>query len=69
MNKLSTGEDSTLGNYKKLTVAFFGADSPAVKYLDKRIAESPNGENEEVIAHESQMLPLLLNIDIKGKLV
>ena len=62
MNKLSTGDDATLGNYKKLAVIFFGESSKAVKFLDDKIAESPNGENEEVIADEGQMLFLLTNI-------
>jgi len=59
MRKLSTGEDSTLGAHRKMAVAVFGVDSPAVKFLDKEIAESPNGEQEEVIADEGQMVMLL----------
>lgn len=59
MIKLSTGQDSTLGNYLALTKAFMGEDSEPAKFLEKKIAESPNGENEEVIADESQMLQLL----------
>ncbi len=59
MHKLSTGDDSTLGNYRKLASAIFGADSEAVKFLDKKIADSPNKENEYVIAAESQMIYLL----------
>lgn len=50
---------ATLGNYRKLASAFFGEDSKAVKFLDDKIAESPNGENEEVIADEGQMVYLL----------
>jgi hypothetical protein len=57
MKKLSTGEDSTLGNYRKLSVAFFGEDSGAVKFLDAKIAEQ--GEDEEVVADEGQMVYLL----------
>lgn len=60
MKKLSTGDDSTLGNYRKLSVAFFGEDSGAVKFLDEKIAESPNGEGEEVIADEGQMVMMLV---------
>ncbi|MBK8467644.1 MAG: hypothetical protein IPL32_17660 [Chloracidobacterium sp.] len=59
MKKLSTGDDSTLKNYRKLASMVFGADSPQVKYLDEEIAKSPNGENEEVIADEGQVLYLL----------
>ncbi len=62
MRKLSTGQDSTLGEYRKLTVALLGEDSPAVKFLDERIAESSSGEKDEVIAAESQMMYLLMNI-------
>ncbi len=62
MKKLSTGQDSTLGEYRKLTVALLGEDSPAVKFLDERIAESPDGDKDEVIAAESQMMYLLVNI-------
>lgn len=36
MRKLSTGQDSTLGNYRDLSAAFFGEDSPQVKFLDER---------------------------------
>jgi len=59
MKKLSTGMDSTLGNYRKLASAFFGADSNPVKFLDDKIKDAPNGENEEVIADEGQMVYLL----------
>lgn len=45
MRKMSTGEDSTLGAHRKMAVAVFGKDSPAVKFLDKKIAESPDGES------------------------
>jgi len=59
MQKLSTGDDATLGNYRKLATAFFGEESKAVEFLNEKIAEIPNGENEEVIAAESQMVYLL----------
>lgn len=64
MKKLSTGDDSTLGNYKKLAVAFFGAESKAVEFLDKKIEESHNGEGEEVIQDEGQMIHLLMTLSI-----
>ena len=57
--KLSTGEPATLGTYRKFAVL---CGNEAVKFIDKRIAESPNGENEEVLADESQMLYLLANL-------
>lgn len=65
-NKLSTGDDSTLGNYRKLCIAHFGAESKAVQFIDKKIAESPHGENEVVIQNESQMLWLLTHEHHKG---
>ena len=45
-----------------MAVAVFGEDSPAVKFLDKKIEEQ--GENEEVIADEGQMVYLLGQIHI-----
>ena len=59
MIKLSTGGDSTLGNYRDLATAFFGETSPQVKFLDDKIAASTKGRDEEVIAAENQMLMLL----------
>ncbi len=59
MQKLSTGHDATLGNYRKLAATFWGETSSAVKFLDTKIAESPNGENEEVLADETQMIQVL----------
>jgi hypothetical protein len=62
MRTLSTGADSTLGNYRNLAVIVFGADSPQVKFLDDKIQESPNGRHEEVISAESQMVHLLMEL-------
>lgn len=59
MTKMSTGDDATLGNYRKLAALMFGEDSKPVKFLDDKIAASPNGANEEVIADERQMVYLL----------
>lgn len=59
MKKLSTGDDSTLGNWLKLAKAAFGEDSEPVRMLENKIKESPNGEEEEVIAEEGQFLMLL----------
>ena len=66
MRKLSIGTDSTLGEYRRLTLMVFGHESAAVEYLDKLIAESKEGVNEEVIVAESQMLHLLGTIHNKG---
>lgn len=62
MKKLSTGDDATLGSHRKLAAIAFGEDSPAVKFLDKKIADSPNGANEEVVADEGQMVFMLAKI-------
>lgn len=59
MTKMSTGDDATLGNYRKMAVAVFGEDSKPVKFLDNKIVSSPDGANEEVIADERQMVYLL----------
>lgn len=63
MKKLSTGDDSTLGNYRKLCVIFFGAESPATEFIDKKIEGDPDGANGEVIADERQMVSLLSDIN------
>ncbi len=68
MQTLSTGMPSTLGSYLKLCSIFFGDDSPQVKFINDKIATSPNGVDEEVIAEESQMMFLLFNIDDANKL-
>lgn len=60
--KLSTGQDSTLGNYRALTAAIFGEESQAVAFLDSRISEAPNGADEEVIADERQMVGMIYGI-------
>ena len=49
MKILSTGQESTLGNYRELVAVFFGEQSPATKYIDDKISESPNGADEEVL--------------------
>jgi len=59
MIKLSTGEESTLKTYKKLAVIF---GEKAVDFIQKKIDESPNGEAEEVLADERQMLMLLSSL-------
>lgn len=66
MVKLSTGQNSTLGSYLRLCAVFFGNDSPQVRFIMDKIATSPNGANEEVIAEESQMMYLLVNLPPEG---
>ncbi len=62
MTKLSTGQPSTLGSYLKLCELIFGRDSAQTHFIENKIMESPNGPDEEVIAHETQMLYLLVNL-------
>ncbi len=59
MLKLSTGQDSALGTYKKLA-AIFG--DKAVDFIQKKIDTSPNGENEEVLTDERQMIYVLSSL-------
>ena len=56
MRKISTGEPSTLGTYLKIA-KFFGPE--AQKFIQTKMDGLPDGENEEVVAEESQMLQLL----------
>jgi hypothetical protein len=60
---LSTGEPSTLGVYRKMASALFGMDSKAVAFLDQKIIEQ--GEGEQVIANEGQMIQLLFQLHTK----
>lgn len=62
MKNLSTGDDSTLASYRKLAAAFLGEESKAVAFLDKKIADSPNGSAEEVLADEGQMVHMLVSL-------
>ena len=55
MRKFSDGSDATLGTLRKWAT-LFGAKAEA--FVDQKIAESPNGEDEEVIADESQIIML-----------
>jgi hypothetical protein len=60
MKKMTTGDDATLANYRKLTELAFGEESPAVKFLDQRIAEQ--GADAEVQQDERQVMRLLLEM-------
>ncbi len=66
MNKLSTGADSTLGNWIDLCLVSFGKESKATKFLEAKMKNSPNGKEEEVLADESQLLYALMQIHLKG---
>jgi len=56
MNKISTGHPSTLKTYRVIA-EYFGEKATA--FIDQKMAESPKGEDEEVLAAEGQMLNLL----------
>jgi hypothetical protein len=64
VKKLSTGQDSTLGEYLKLA-KIFGPE--AVAFIQHKIDESPRGANEEVIVDEAQMVHLLLGYSLQHK--
>jgi hypothetical protein len=60
VKKLSTGDDSTLGSYLDLCTMVFGAESKPVRFIEAKMAESPLGAAEPVLADESQMVALLV---------
>jgi len=63
MKKISTGEPSNLKTYRNIALILSGSEeSKAVKFFDEKIAQSPNGKNEEVVADESQMLYLIMSM-------
>jgi hypothetical protein len=66
MEKLSTGQDSTLENWIMLCTMAFGRESKATQFLIKKANESPNGEKEEVIADEGQLLMALGKMHLEG---
>lgn len=56
MRKFSDGSDATLGTLRKWAT-LFGPQAEA--FVEQKIAGSPNGADEEVIADEAQILLLL----------
>jgi len=66
MTNLSIGMPSTLGSYLKLCNIFFGEESIQASFINQKIASSPNGADEEVVAEESQMMYLLANLPPVG---
>ena len=63
-NTLSTGHPNTLKSWLELCTIFMGEDSKATAFVQKKINESPNGENEEVLADEGQFLYVLSQIHL-----
>ena len=56
MIMLSTGDPSTLRSYKKYAEL---CGDEAIAFIQNKINKSPNGEDEEVLANENQMIALL----------
>lgn len=65
MKKLSTGKDSTLGNWIEMSAAVFGEDSEATKFLAIKVEVVNKGLDEEVIANEYQLIMVLFELDRK----
>ena len=64
MKKISTGEPSNLETYRNIALALSlqNENSKAVKFIDKKIQESPNKEKEELIADEREVIHLILTL-------
>jgi hypothetical protein len=56
---------ATLGEYRDIC-ASLAPNSRAVQFLDGKIAESPNGRDEIVVADDSQMRALLMPMLIES---
>ena len=64
MKTISTGEPSNLETYRNIALALSlqNENSKAVKFIDKKIQESPDKEKEEVIADEREVIHLILTL-------
>ena len=64
MKTISTGEPSNLETYRNIALALSlqNENSKAVKFIDKKIQDSPNKEKEEVIADEREVIHLILTL-------
>jgi hypothetical protein len=66
-NTISTGEPATLGTYRKIALAISGDEtSKVVKFFDDKIQKSPKGEDEEVIASETQVMFIIGQLILGG---
>jgi hypothetical protein len=60
METISTGEPNTLGTYRNIAMVLSGDEnSKVVRFFDDKIAKSPSGAEEKVIAAESQVMYLI----------
>lgn len=64
-DKKLTFPQNTIGYHHYHACAVFGETSKAVKWLEKKATESPNGMNERVVAEESQVVQLLGAIHLR----
>ena len=63
MRTISTGESANLEIYRNIALALTGnKNSKLVKFIDKKIQESPNKEKEEVIADEREVIHVILTL-------
>lgn len=58
---LSTGQESTIGNWIALSNVVFGHDSKQVEFLKSLVTEE-SGLDGLILADETQMLHVLANI-------
>jgi len=57
----------TLGEYRDLCEALGGPDCQAVRFLNEKITQNPGGEDEKVIAPDSQMRALLIPLMVAAE--
>lgn len=61
--RISTGAPSTLKTYQKIAYVIDGfAEKQASAFIRQKIKESPHGEDEIVVASESQVIALLMQL-------
>lgn len=63
---LTTGQPSTLGVWRDNCARFWGEESASVKYFDTKIADSPNGRDEWLVADEHQMILVVWEMERKA---
>jgi hypothetical protein len=63
MHNLSTGVESTLGNYLQLCIACFGETSKSAEYFRGKIKEDPKAADGYVIAPESQVMLIIMSME------
>ena len=56
IRKLSTGEEPTLGNYRKMAKLLFGENSNAVFWMDLKISAEEEGADTVILVEERQVV-------------